>query len=101
MRKGALLLLPLRALARELLPRGAELGGGAALDGKHISRVALSVRTASGFPELEHILEQSQAAPPKQQDMDPQTHGRAPHFHGSATQRKQIQRQSERPPVHV
>ena len=68
MRQVALLLLPLRALARELLPRGAELGGGAAqlelgrllLLLERLALVRLGARSARRLvalaPRLVHLL---------------------------------------------
>ena len=74
MRQVALLLLPLRALARELLPRGAKLGGGAAqlelgrllLLLERLALVRLGARRASRLvalaPHLVHLLLQLLAA---------------------------------------
>ena len=74
MRQVALLLLPLRALARELLPRGAQLGGGAAqlelgrllLLLERLALVRLGARSARRLvalaPRLVHLLLQVLAA---------------------------------------
>ena len=74
MRQVALLLLPLRALARELLPRGAQLGGGAAqlelgrllLLIERLALVRLGARRARRLvalaPRLVHLLLQLLAA---------------------------------------
>ena len=74
MRQVALLLLPLRALARELLPRSAKLGGGAAqlelgrllLLLERLALVRLGARSARRLvalaPRLVHLLLQVLAA---------------------------------------